>query len=81
MDSANYAPVVSFDFDGIMSMAVADYLSQKGIATRAGLHCAPLAHLTLGTAQYGTVRISPAAFNRHTDIDALLFAAKGIKKF
>ena len=36
----------------------ADFLSQKGIAVRAGLHCAPLAHQSAGTLETGTVRLS-----------------------
>ena len=33
-------------------------LGKQGIAVRAGLHCAPLAHESAGTLQTGTVRIS-----------------------
>ena len=36
----------------------ADILAKHGIAVRAGLHCAPLAHRTAGTLQTGTVRLS-----------------------
>ena len=36
----------------------AQYLAQKGIAVRAGLHCAPTAHESAGTLETGTVRIS-----------------------
>ncbi len=37
---------------------IAQKLSQKGVAVRSGLHCAPLAHQTAGTLQTGTVRVS-----------------------
>jgi selenocysteine lyase/cysteine desulfurase len=37
---------------------VAAMLGKKGIAVRAGLHCAPLAHESAGTLETGTVRIS-----------------------
>ena len=37
---------------------VAQKLSRQGIAVRAGLHCAPLAHESAGTLKTGTVRIS-----------------------
>lgn len=37
---------------------VAQQLSEKGIAVRAGLHCAPLAHESAGTLESGTVRVS-----------------------
>ena len=33
-------------------------LGQKGVAVRAGLHCAPLAHESAGTLETGTVRVS-----------------------
>lgn len=36
----------------------AQKLAQRGIAVRAGLHCAPLAHESAGTIDSGTVRIS-----------------------
>ena len=36
----------------------ADCLSHRGIAVRAGLHCAPLAHESAGTLNTGTVRVS-----------------------
>ena len=36
----------------------AQKLGQKGIAVRAGLHCAPLAHTSAGTLASGTVRVS-----------------------
>jgi selenocysteine lyase/cysteine desulfurase len=36
----------------------AQRLAEKGIAVRAGLHCAPLAHESAGTLESGTVRIS-----------------------
>lgn len=36
----------------------AQFLAQRGIAVRAGLHCAPLAHRSAGTLDSGTVRVS-----------------------
>ena len=37
---------------------IAAYLAKGGIAVRAGLHCAPLAHESAGTIAQGTVRVS-----------------------
>ena len=37
---------------------LADKLSKRGVAVRAGLHCAPLAHESAGTLDRGTVRVS-----------------------
>jgi len=36
----------------------AQILADNGIAVRAGLHCAPLAHESAGTLETGTVRVS-----------------------
>ena len=36
----------------------AEKLAKQGIAVRAGLHCAPLAHESAGTLESGTVRVS-----------------------
>ncbi len=49
---------VSFVVPGQDCEAVAQSLTQKGIAVRAGLHCAPLAHESAGTLETGTVRVS-----------------------
>ena len=38
--------------------AVAEKMGRRGIALRAGLHCAPLAHESAGTLSSGTVRVS-----------------------
>lgn len=35
-----------------------EFLARRGIAVRAGLHCAPLAHESAGTLDTGTVRVS-----------------------
>lgn len=43
---------------GLDSEEAAEFLAQQGIAVRAGLHCAPLAHESAGTLQTGTVRLS-----------------------
>lgn len=37
---------------------IARHLAGKGVAVRAGLHCAPLAHESAGTLESGTVRVS-----------------------
>jgi selenocysteine lyase/cysteine desulfurase len=48
---------------------------KHNIATRTGLHCAPLAHQRLGTLRAGgSVRISIGAFNTEEHVDAALRA-------
>ena len=39
-----------------------------GIMTRVGLHCAPLAHQTLGTFPRGTIRLSLGHFNTNEEV-------------
>ena len=71
--------VVSFNIEGMDSMDVAMILSQSfDIAVRAGLHCAPDAHETLGTLETGTVRASLSVLNTPKDIDAFLEAVSAI---
>ena len=57
---------------------VADALGERGIAVRAGLHCAPLAHRTAGTLQSGTVRVSFSAFNTVEDVRLFLSALRDV---
>ena len=55
---------------------LADRLAEKGIALRAGLHCAPLAHRSAGTLDTGTIRISFGWDSAREDADKLLEALK-----
>lgn len=45
---------------------------EQGIETRVGLHCAPLAHKTLGTFPTGTLRIAPSLYHSRQDLMTLL---------
>lgn len=65
------APVLAFNLKGVPSERVGEFLAQGGIAVRCGLHCAPLAHEKFGTLETGAVRVSPSAFTRREDMDAL----------
>lgn len=69
-------PVISFNFLGQQSEAVASFLDKNNIAVRAGLHCAPSAHKRLGTLGGGTVRVSPSLFNSVGDADVLYSVLK-----
>lgn len=51
---------------------VGEKLGQAGIAVRAGLHCAPLAHRTAGTFESGTLRASFSAFNQPWEVERFL---------
>ena len=79
-DSVSYhTPVLSFTVDGTDSETVVKYLSeQHDICVRGGLHCAPLAHRSMGTQETGTVRISPSVFTTYNDMRYLL---NSLRKF
>lgn len=66
--------VLSFRLAGRDPGWVAEELSQRGIAVRAGLHCAPLAHETGGTLATGTVRVSFSAFSTGQEAERFLSA-------
>ncbi|MFQ8983422.1 MAG: aminotransferase class V-fold PLP-dependent enzyme [Evtepia sp.] len=51
---------------------VADALSQRGVAVRAGLHCAPLAMPPAAQKATGTVRVSVSAFNTSGEVERFL---------
>lgn len=64
---------VSFTIEHLNPGAVDHLLDEGfGIAVRSGLHCAPLAHRTLGTLPQGTVRVSPGFATSEQEIDFFL---------
>lgn len=72
------AGVVSFRVPGRDVETVGEALARRGIAVRAGLHCAPLAHRTAGTLDTGTVRVSFSTFNTPQEADRLAEAVGDI---
>ena len=63
--------VLSFVVEGVDCEELGEALARQGIALRAGLHCAPLAHRTAGTFETGTVRLSFSAMNHPWQLCAL----------
>ena len=59
--------------------SAAQILAHRGIAVRAGLHCAPLAHESAGTLETGTVRVSFGHDASDTQTRAFLQAASKLK--
>ncbi|HHU62864.1 MAG TPA: aminotransferase class V-fold PLP-dependent enzyme [Clostridiales bacterium] len=74
----NRVGVVSFNYKDVDSRLIGDLLTEHGIAVRTGLHCAPLAHNTIGTLKQGTVRFSMGYFNTKYDIDYAVHTLKHI---
>lgn len=71
---AGQTGVVSFASEKKDSEEIAAELGERGIAVRAGLHCAPLAHRSAGTLEKGTVRLSFSDFNTVEEVDRFLIA-------
>lgn len=66
----NNTGIVALSFPGIDAALVADVLaSEYGIATRAGAHCAPLMHKSLGTDAFGALRLSFSTFNTAEEME------------
>ncbi len=77
-DFRNQTGVVSFVTEGRDCEAVGEALARRGIALRAGLHCAPLAHRTAGTLETGTLRLSTSFFNTPDQADRLVWAVSRV---
>ncbi|MDU5922326.1 MAG: aminotransferase class V-fold PLP-dependent enzyme [Finegoldia magna] len=74
-------PVVPVNVEGIGSSQLAYILDDKyDIATRAGIHCAPLAHKTIHTQDIGAVRFSFGHFNTEEEVDKAIEALKEINR-
>ena len=68
----NSTTCVSFNYKNIDPAEIGFYLDENGIKTRCGLHCAPLAHKTIGSFPKGTVRLSLSYFNTLEEIEYTL---------
>lgn len=77
----NQIGVISFAHETLECSEIGQRLNDEySICVRVGLHCAPLAHQTLGTYPHGTVRISVGAFTQDKEIDTLCKAIETITK-
>lgn len=79
-DMKNQTGVLSFTLDSMGSEEAGERLGAMGFAVRSGLHCAPLAHRTVGTIRTGTVRASVSYFNTADEIDAFANAVRQLAR-
>ncbi len=79
-DRTSQSGLCSFRSEKMDCEVLGETLSRRGVAVRAGLHCAPLAHRSAGTMDSGTVRISFSAFNTATEVDRTLAVLRTILK-
>ena len=73
-----------FNVKGFSPAQISGELDKRGICIRSGLHCAPLAHQTLGVPTDGAIRIGLGVYNTKSDLntlyDALLEIIENVKK-
>lgn len=75
----NQGSVISFTIEGVDNGLAAEWLDTDcDILVRTGLHCAPMAHRTLGTFPKGTIRLSISPL---TTIDEIEACAAAINTF
>lgn len=67
---------LSLTSDRVPSEELCARLAARGFCLRGGLHCAPLAHESVGTLEEGAVRVSPGWFNTPREIDLLAAAVR-----
>lgn len=69
--------IVALNIGDIDSSEVSDaLLTEYGISTRPGGHCAPLMHEALGTVEQGAVRFSFSHYNTDEEVDAAIAAVR-----
>jgi selenocysteine lyase/cysteine desulfurase len=79
LDAAQQTATVSFNVAGVEPSDVALRLDDEfGVLCRAGLHCAPAAHRTMGTYPRGAVRFGLSYLNTLEEVDAALAAVREI---
>lgn len=80
LDTTKKTSVISFNIND-MDPSMVGYIldSEFNISSRTGLHCAPLAHKTVGSYPNGSVRVSFGYFNTEKEIDIFLKAINNIK--
>lgn len=80
-DCSKKTGIVTLNIKGKSCEQVADELNETyGIASRAGYHCAGLAHKTIGTWETGALRLSVGPFNTKVQIKTAIEAVNRIAK-
>ncbi|MBQ6521049.1 MAG: aminotransferase class V-fold PLP-dependent enzyme [Anaerolineaceae bacterium] len=73
--------VLSITIDNTDNGTAAAELEERwGIMTRIGLHCAPLAHRTLGTFPNGTIRFAFSPFNTEAEVNTCIQACRTLSE-
>jgi len=78
-----HLPVFVFNIDGLPADQTGTFLDvEHDVVTRTGLHCAPLVHEGIGTAEIdGTVRFSPGIFTTDEEVEHAIGAVVDIVEY
>ncbi|MFB9312115.1 cysteine desulfurase [Nocardioides plantarum] len=79
LDAAQRGGAISFEIDGVHPHDVAQVLDSRGIAVRAGHHCAKPAHARFGV--QSTTRMSSYLYTTPGEIDALVEALEYTRSY
>ncbi len=80
-DACRQTATVSFAINGLENSEVGERLSTDfRIMSRVGLHCAPMAHRTIGTFPKGTVRFGMGPFTTEDEVAEAVLAVSSIAR-
>ena len=79
-EKETHSPVISFVLGDLTGEETASLLSEKGVASRGGLHCCALAHQKMNTEKRGTCRLSIGPMNTENDVLKLIGIIHGISE-
>ena len=77
LPEAKKGSLLLLGFEGVSPSKIAEKLSDRGICTRAGLHCAPIAHRALGTGG-DALRISFSAMNTVAEVETFAYILQSV---
>jgi selenocysteine lyase/cysteine desulfurase len=76
----SYGGHIIFNLYDIPSSAISLVLDKHSVCTRGGLHCAPSAHIKLGTIDQGVVRVTFSIMNTVDEVEKFVAIMKKIAK-
>lgn len=79
-EKETHSAVISFVIGDLSGEETAELLSQHGVASRGGFHCATLAHQKMGTEKRGTCRLSIGPMNTFDEVMRLIKTIHSLAK-
>jgi cysteine desulfurase / selenocysteine lyase len=77
-DAGDRSPLVAFNVSGRSPVDIAERLNDHGVESRAGCHCATLAHRDLGLDPPASCRLSFALYNTPLEVDRAVQALHAV---